>query len=41
MKKKNNEVSIRSSAAGYLTYVASIGDKQDSMEMRNGDEIYG
>ena len=38
MKKKQNEITIRSSAAEYLTYVASIGDKQDSIEMRYEDE---
>ncbi len=34
MKKKNDEITIRSSAAEYLTYVASVGDQQDSIEMR-------
>ena len=29
---------IRSSAAEYLTYVASVGDQQDSIEMRYEDE---
>ena len=38
MKKKKNEVTIRSSAAEYLTYVASVGDQQDSIEMRYEDE---
>ena len=38
MKKKKDEVTIRSSAAEYLTYVASVGDKQDSIEMRYEDE---
>ena len=38
MKKKNDEVTIRSSAAEYLTYVASVGDQQDSIEMRYEDE---
>jgi len=39
MKNKNkNEVSIRSSAAEYLTYVAAIGDSADSVEMRYEDE---
>ena len=38
MKKKKDEVTIRSSAAEYLTYVASIGDQQDSIEMRYEDE---
>ena len=38
MKKKKDEVTIRSGAAEYLTYVASIGDQQDSIEMRYEDE---
>ena len=38
MKKKNDELTIRSSAAEYLTYVASVGDQQDSIEMRYEDE---
>ena len=38
MKKKKGEVTIRSSAAECLTYVASIGDQQDSIEMRYEDE---
>ena len=38
MQKKKDEISIRSSAAEYLTYVASIGDQQDSIEMRYEDE---
>ena len=38
MKKKNDEVTIRSSAAEYLTYVAAVGDQQDSIEMRYEDE---
>ena len=38
MKKKKDEITIRSSAAEYLTYVASVGDKQDSVEMRYEDE---
>ena len=38
MKKKKDEIAIRSSAAEYLTYVASIGDQQDSIEMRYEDE---
>ena len=35
---KKKEMTIRSSAAEYLTYVASIGDQQDSIEMRYEDE---
>lgn len=38
MKKEKDEITIRSSAAEYLTYVASVGDKQDSVEMRYEDE---
>ena len=38
MTKKKDEITIRSSAAEYLTYVASVGDQQDSIEMRYEDE---
>ena len=38
MKKKKYAITIRSSAAEYLTYVASVGDQQDSIEMRYEDE---
>ena len=38
MTKKKDEINIRSSAAEYLTYVASVGDQQDSIEMRYEDE---
>ena len=38
MKKKKDEITIRSSAAEYLTYVASVGNEQDSNEMRYEDE---
>ena len=37
LKKKKDEVTIRSSAAEYLTYVASVGGQQDSIEMRYED----
>lgn len=37
-KKIIKEVSIRSSAAEYLTYVASVGDNPQSVEMRYEDE---
>ena len=37
LKKKKDEITIRSSAAEYLTYVASVGDQQDSIEMRYDD----
>ncbi len=29
-KKKKNEISIRSSAAEYLTFIASTGESQDN-----------
>ena len=35
---KKDEITIRSSAAEYLTYVASVGDQKDSIEMRYEDE---
>lgn len=35
MAKKDKEITIRSSAAEYLTYVAAIGDDSDSVEVRN------
>ena len=38
LKKKKDEITIRSSAAEYLTYVASVGDQRDSIEMRYEDE---
>nr|WP_304059042.1 virulence RhuM family protein [Enterocloster clostridioformis] len=38
MANKRNEITIRSSAAEYLTYVASVGDSADSFEMRYEDE---
>lgn len=38
MPKKKKEISIRSSAAEYLTYVASVGDNADSIELRYEDE---
>lgn len=37
-KKKNNEITIRSSAAEYLTYIAATGDASQSFEMRYEDE---
>lgn len=36
--KKKNAITIRSSAAEYLTFVASTGDSQESIEMRYEDE---
>lgn len=41
MAKKKDEITIRSSAAEYLTYVASVGNQQDSIEMRyEGENIW-
>jgi len=37
-KKNKEEVTVRSSAAEYLTYVASVGDNPDSFEVRYQDE---
>lgn len=37
-KKKINQITIRSSAAEYLTYVASVGGEESSVEMRYEDE---
>lgn len=37
-QKKKEEISIRSSAAEYLTYVASVGSEESSIEMRYEDE---
>ncbi len=33
-RKKDNEITVRSSAAEYLTYVAAIGDNPESIEVR-------
>ena len=38
MAGKKSEVTIHSSAAEYLTYVAAVGDNDDSVEMRYEDE---
>ena len=38
MSKRKTEITIHSSAAEYLTYVASVGDSNDSFEMRYEDE---
>ena len=38
MPKKKNEITIRSSAAEYLTYVAAVGDNPESIEVRYEDE---
>lgn len=36
--KKSHEITIRSSAAEYLTFVSAIGDQPDSVELRYQDE---
>lgn len=38
LEKKKNKISIRSSAAKYLIYVASVGEQEDNIEMRYEDE---
>lgn len=38
MAKKKNEITIRSSAAEYLTYIAAIGDNPEAIEVRYEDE---
>jgi len=38
MEKNKNEITIRSSAAEYLTYIAATGDNPESIEMRYEDE---
>ena len=38
MAKKNTDVSIRSSAAEYLTFTAANGDDESSVEVRYEDE---
>ena len=38
MERRKNEITIHSSAVEYLTYVASVGDNADNMEMRYEDE---
>ncbi len=38
MAKKKEEITVRSSTAEYLTYVASVGDIETSVEMRYEDE---
>ncbi len=37
-KKKPQSLTIRSSAAEYLTFVAAVGDAESSVEMRYEDE---
>lgn len=38
MSKKKEEISIRSSAAEYLTYIAAVGDDESVFEVRYQDE---
>lgn len=38
MAKKKDEITIRSSAAEYLTYIAAIGDNPEAIEVRYEDE---
>ncbi len=38
MNTKKNKVTIRSSTAEYLTYIAAVGDNPESIEMRYEDE---
>ena len=38
MAKKKDEINVRSSAAEYLIYVASVGELENSFEMRYEDE---
>ena len=38
MAKKKQEITIRSSTAEYLTFVAATGDNPTSVEMRYEDE---
>ena len=38
MKKNKQEITIRSSTAEYLTYIASVGDDEKTIEVRYQDE---
>ncbi len=38
MAKKEKEINIRASAAEYLTYIASVGEQENSIEMRYENE---
>ncbi len=37
LNKESNQISIRSSAAEYLTYVASVGESLKDIEVRYED----
>ena len=39
-KSEKKDISIRSSAAEYLTFVAATGDDKSSVEVRYEDEKY-
>lgn len=41
MNKDKNQITIRSSAAEYLTFVASTGNSDESVEMRYEDVSAG
>lgn len=38
MTKKKQEITVRSSAAEYLTYISAVGDTNNSIEIRYEDE---
>ena len=38
MKNPKNEITLRSSTAEYLTYIASVGDDESRVEIRYEDE---
>lgn len=38
LKKDNKEITLRSSTAEYLTYIASVGEEETSVEIRYEDE---
>ena len=38
MQKNKQEITIRSSTAEYLTYIASVGDSEEAIEVRYQDE---
>ena len=41
MAEKKDEINIRSSAAEYLTYIASAGEQENSFEMRQLSGNFG
>ena len=38
MQQKNKRITIRSSAAEYLTFIAATGDDKNAVEVRYEDE---